>query len=72
MSDSYRERRRRHAKGGGPTAHQQRRPDPPRVTLADAVMTSGQRLRQGEAANWCTFLVSLRAQWQAQHAGGAR
>ena len=70
MSNSYRERHRRHTKGGGPTAHQQRKPEPPRATLADAVLSTGQRLRQGETANWCTFLVSFRAQWQAQHGVG--
>ena len=34
----------------------------PRVTLADAVLASGQRLRAGEAAGWATFLVAFAAQ----------
>jgi hypothetical protein len=38
-----------------------RKPQPPRVTLAAAVVANGQRLRAGETANWATFLVAFSA-----------
>ena len=46
--------------------NQRRRPQAPRVTLANAVLASGQRLRSGESANWATFLVAFAAKRAAE------
>ncbi len=46
---------------------QPHKPRPPMVTLADRVVAHGQRLRQGESANWCTFLVAFSATRQVTH-----
>ena len=50
------------------TTTNRRKPKAPRVTLAHAVLATGQRLRAGEHADWATFLVSFSAKRAAEAA----
>ena len=48
-----------------------RKPQPPKVTLADRLLATGQHLRADETVSASTFRLTYAAKWQ-QATGGAR